>query len=82
MASGCPIVTSNSGATSEVVEDAAVLVDPWDVNSISDGMHQVLTDDNLRGVLIQKGLQRVKAFGWGKCARETLGVLENLNCQG
>jgi glycosyltransferase involved in cell wall biosynthesis len=81
MACGCPIVTSNSGATSEVVEDAAVLVDPWDVNSISDGMYRVLTDDVLKGVLIQKGLQRVKAFSWGKCARETLGVLENLNCQ-
>ena len=44
MASGTPVVTSNVSSLPEVTGDAAVLVDPYDVESIVDGMRRVLTD--------------------------------------
>ena len=43
MASGTPVVTSNVSSLPEVTGDAAVLVDPYDVDSIVDGMRRVLT---------------------------------------
>jgi glycosyltransferase involved in cell wall biosynthesis len=76
MTSGCPIVTSNRYATAELACDAAVLVDPEEVESIAEGMRRVVTDQNLRQQLIRAGRERAKDFSWEKCARETLKVLE------
>jgi len=70
-ASGCPVVTSNISSMPEVAGDAAVLVDPYSVESIAEGIKDAL--ENREG-LIQKGLKRVKEFSWEKTARETLEV--------
>jgi glycosyltransferase involved in cell wall biosynthesis len=78
MASGCPIVTSNRYGTAELACDAAVLVDPEDVESIADGMRRVVSDQNLRQQLMGVGRERVKDFSWKKCAKETLTVLEGV----
>jgi glycosyltransferase involved in cell wall biosynthesis len=48
MVSGCPIVTSNRYATAELASDAAVLVDPEEVESIADGIRRVVMDRCLR----------------------------------
>ena len=77
MACGCPVVTSNRHGNKEVARDAAILVDPEDVESIADGMRQILADEALRNELISAGCQRVRDFSWRKCARETLAVLES-----
>jgi glycosyltransferase involved in cell wall biosynthesis len=55
MASGTPVVTSNVSSLPEVAGDAAVLVDPYDVDSIADGIRRVLTDEALRAELRRKG---------------------------
>ena len=62
----------------EVCRDAAYYVNPYDVESIAEGMYKVLTDENLRQSLIQKGLERVKLFSWEKSAREHLRVFEEV----
>jgi glycosyltransferase involved in cell wall biosynthesis len=62
----------------EVIGDAAVLVNPYDVNSIAEGIFKVLTDDTLRLSLIEKGLERVKIFSWDKSAKEYLKVFEEI----
>lgn len=62
MACGTPVVTSNVSALPEVAGDAAVLVNPYDVESIADGIARVLKDDSLRKKLISKGFNRVKQF--------------------
>jgi len=72
-ACGTPVVTSNVSCLPEVAGDAAVLVDPFLVDSIAEGIKFALK--NRRG-LIAKGLKRVKAFSWAKCAQETLGVYQ------
>jgi glycosyltransferase involved in cell wall biosynthesis len=76
MASGCPVVTSNRYGTKEIVQNAAVLVDPEDVDNIADGMRQVTTDREWRAKLIAAGYARARDFDWEKCAEETLGFLE------
>jgi glycosyltransferase involved in cell wall biosynthesis len=81
MASGCSIVTSDRYGTAELACDAAVLVDPEDVESIADGMRCVVSDQNLRQQLIGVGRERVKDFSWKKCAKETMTVFERVGVQ-
>ena len=69
MASGTPVVTSNVSSLPEVAGDAAVLVDPYDPHAIADGIYRVLTDEDLRHSLRQKGLARAKQFSWEQSVR-------------
>jgi len=78
MACELPVVASNISSMPEVIGDAAVLVNPYDVNSIAEGIFKVLTDDTLRLSLIEKGLERVKIFSWDKSAKEYLKVFEEI----
>jgi len=75
---GVPVITSNTSSLPEVAGDAALLVDPHDVDAIADAMMRVLTDEALRAELARRGLENVKRFSWEKCARETLAVLESV----
>jgi glycosyltransferase involved in cell wall biosynthesis len=68
---GVPVVTSNISSMPEVAGEAAVFVDPYDVNSIADGIMKALKGP--KG-LIDKGLIRVKDFSWEKTAKMTLDV--------
>ena len=68
------MITSNYGGMAEIAGDAALLVDPYDVDEIAEAIYRVLTDENLRKDLIKKGLERVSQFSWEKTARETLTV--------
>jgi glycosyltransferase involved in cell wall biosynthesis len=76
MASGVPVVTSNTSALPEVAGDAAILVDPHDPAAIATGIRRVLSDAALRSTLIQKGIERSKAFTWDRTASQTADVLE------
>ena len=78
MACCCPVVASNVASLPEVCGDAALYVDPHDVNSIAEGIHKVLTDDDLRQSLIEKGLERAKLFSWEKSAKEHIKVFEEV----
>ena len=52
-----------------MVGDAALLVDPYDVASIADGLERVLGDASLRQALVARGLERVQAFSWERSVR-------------
>src|SRR5207249_9190708 len=63
MACGTPVVTSRGGGTAEVAGDAAVLVDPLDIDAIAAGIEEALArPDELRA----KGLERAQAFSWDR----------------
>jgi glycosyltransferase involved in cell wall biosynthesis len=66
MASGTPVVTSNLSSLPEVAGDAAVLVDPYSPEAIADGIHRVLSDDELRGQLRVRGPLRAQQFSWAQ----------------
>lgn len=76
MACGTPVVCSNATSLPEVVGDAAILVNPHDIDEMARAMREVLTDTNLRDKLAKKGLRRSKAFSWEETARRTLKVYE------
>ena len=76
MACGCPVVTSNCGSMAELAGDAAILVDPYDIESISNGMAQVLHNSELRQSLIERGRKRAASYTWKQSAAQTLRILE------
>jgi glycosyltransferase involved in cell wall biosynthesis len=75
MACGCPVVTSNRSSVPEVAGDAAVLIDPFDVASIRDGIAQALSPSE-RARLVAAGLSRARQFDWRQTASETLTVIQ------
>ena len=78
LACGTPVVCSNASSLPEVAGDAAVLVDPLDVEGLAAALERVLRDEDLRAELIERGFEQTRKFSWERCARETLKVLENV----
>jgi glycosyltransferase involved in cell wall biosynthesis len=75
---GVPVITSTTSSLPEVAGDAALLVDPHDVDAIAAAMYRLVTDDALAADLARRGRENVRRFSWEKCARETLAVLESV----
>jgi len=78
MACGTPVITSDRGAFPEVVGDAGIMIDPYDVDGLAKAMHEVLNNNGLREDMIKKGLKRAKMFSWEKCAKGVLRVYEEV----
>jgi len=78
MACGTPVVTSNSSSLPEVAGDAALLVDPYNVDEIAAAMRRILEDTNLAQELRMHGLARAAQFTWERTARETIEVYEKV----
>jgi len=78
MAAGIPVLTSHVGATREIAEGAAVLVDPLSVDSIQAGLAKLLSEPNLRRELSEAGLNRAAQFSWAQTAQATWQALENI----
>ncbi len=68
MALGTPVIVSNTGPMPEVVGDAALTFDPYDVDEITRTMSQVLSDVDLRVELGQRAGRRARQFTWEKAA--------------
>jgi glycosyltransferase involved in cell wall biosynthesis len=78
MASGTPVVTSNVSSLPEVVGDAAVLVNPYDVDAIVDGLRRVLTDPVLAADMSRKGIDRAREFSWEQSVAKTWAVYQTI----
>jgi glycosyltransferase involved in cell wall biosynthesis len=78
MAHGCPTLVSNVASLPEVCGDAAYFVDPYDEESIADGIYQVATNSSLRESLIQKGLKRAKLFAWEESRKKHIEIFEEI----
>jgi glycosyltransferase involved in cell wall biosynthesis len=77
MACGTPVVCSNVSSLPEVAGDAALLVDPLDVEALAAALARVMADEALRVDLVARGLDQVQRFSWQRCAEETLQILED-----
>lgn len=75
MAVGTPVITSDQGAMKEVAGNAALLVNPIQVEAIAHALHQVATDAALVGRLRRAGFKRAAEFSWQRTAEETWKVL-------
>lgn len=78
MACGCPVIVSKAASLPEVCGDAAYYVDPYDVDSIAEGIYEVATNEQLRKTLIEKGTKRVAMFSWEKSAQQLLKVIKEV----
>ena len=78
MSFGCPVACSNTGSIPEIVGDAGIYFDPYDIQSISESIKRILSDERLRSSIINKGFQRLKKFSWDKCAAETFEVYKKI----
>jgi glycosyltransferase involved in cell wall biosynthesis len=74
MACGCPVIASNTSSLPEVIGDAGIMFDPYNVDQLSSIMYEILTNSYLKDDLIKKGLRRAKMFNWKRCAEETMEV--------
>jgi glycosyltransferase involved in cell wall biosynthesis len=70
MACGTPVVTSSVSSLPEAAGDAALLVDPTDVEAIADALRRILTDTALAQSLRAKGLAHVMPYTWGRTAAQ------------
>jgi glycosyltransferase involved in cell wall biosynthesis len=77
-ACGVPVLAPDVGAVSEVAGDAALLVSPGRVDLLADEMYRLLTDQELRRTLVERGRQRASGFSWVDAAGKTLSVYEEV----
>lgn len=78
MACGCPVITSNVSSLPEVVGEAAITVNPRSIQEISRALYKVLTSDNLRQKMRQKGLKQAKKFSWNRSADKILDLFKEV----
>lgn len=81
MANGTPVVTSNISAMPEVVGDAALTVDPYNIDEIAQAIRRILDDPELRTSLVTSGFKRAGQFSWERSVtqvqqayRQALGI--------
>jgi glycosyltransferase involved in cell wall biosynthesis len=78
MACGTPVVCSNASSLPEVCDEAALLVEPMNVQGLAQTIERVLSDEPLRATLRARGLAQAAKFFWERTARETLAVYESI----
>ncbi len=79
MAADLPVITSDSSSMPEVVDDAAIIVNPESIDEIVHALTILTTNDLSRNQFIERGHERIKDFSWQKTAAETLAILEKVN---
>lgn len=78
MARGVPVLTSARSALPEVAGEAAILVDPFDVSAIAEGLDRLMRSGSLRDEYARRGLERCGSFSWARAVEETRAVYDRL----
>ena len=76
MKCGAPVIAGNRASLPEVVGDAGLLVDPFDIDAIAAALGTVIESSSLRSELRVKGMNRARMFDWRETARRTLEVYQ------
>lgn len=79
MASKVPVITSDISSLKEVCGDAALFVNPKDLDAICDDITKLRQNPNIGKQLIEKGLTRCKNFTWEKSAAKLINIYEKLS---
>ncbi len=78
MKCGTPVITSNISSLPEVAGDAALIINPYDQDELTDGLEKIIQDKALRETLIKKGYSRVQQFTWETSAKQLISIYEGL----
>lgn len=75
---GCPVICSNAASLPEVVGDAAEMVDPLEIESITNGIWRVLSDQEHTKNLVKRGYEQVKKFTWEASANRLMEICREI----
>ncbi len=78
MAGGTPVITSNRASMPEVSGDAAYLVDPFQVDDMTEGILELSGNEKLKNKLVIKGKERASAFKWDNSAYQMLAIYKKI----
>ncbi len=77
MASGCPVIASNTSSMPEVCGEAVLYFDPLDQTSLTKTMQEIILNDAVRNQLMAKGILQAKKFSWKKMAGSFNNIIDN-----
>lgn len=77
MESQIPIITSNNTSMPEVVGDAALTVNPYEISEIQNALKEIYYNENLRNKLVKNGLKRKEIFSWDESAKQVWKSIEH-----
>lgn len=75
---GCPVITSKNGSLAEVAGEAALYVNPENIEDISSSITKIVHVIELRKEFVQKGLQQAKKFTLKKMIVDTIAAYEQI----
>lgn len=78
MARNCPVISSNRSSLPEILGEAALYFNPENEIDMMGKIESLLNDNELRNLLITKGLEQVKKYSWWECAHKTLVVYQQI----
>ncbi|MFW5708916.1 MAG: glycosyltransferase family 4 protein [Chloroflexota bacterium] len=78
MACGAPVISSNTASLPEVVNDAALLINPEDEDQLVDALRQMLASEETREEFRQRGLANAAQFDWNNTIEQTIAVYERV----
>lgn len=78
MACGVPVITSNTSSMPEVAGNAAAIVDPAKPKEIANAIEKILSDEEYRLALCEKGVERAKMFSWRNMASAYLDLYKHI----
>ena len=78
MSCGTPVLSSNISAMPEILGDAALYFDPYNVNDMAKAMKKIVEDKDLQSDLSKAGLEQAKKYDWGLTAKKTLEVYKSV----
>ncbi len=78
MASGVPIIVSDTGQLSELADRTGFVIDPENTRQLAEKIETILQDDKLRTMLSKNCLEKAKYYEWDRIAKMTLDVYKSL----
>ena len=77
MQCGVPVITSNTSSLPEIVNNAGILLDPTDKNTLSHTMLQIYNDTELRTKLAKSSIENAQRFTWEKTTKQYMDIFKN-----
>ena len=79
MSHGVPVVSSNRSCLPEILGEAALYVDPENIEQMADAIYRGLTDESIRYELISRGREELQRYSWDILAKKTLAIYESIS---
>jgi glycosyltransferase involved in cell wall biosynthesis len=78
MSCGCPVITSNLSSLPEIVGNSSFLINPSDIEGISEAIEKLYKNKPMRDSYSKKVLERSKIFNWEDCAKNTENIYKKI----